>query len=166
MKVILRNYGVRMSTEERQIARRNADDMTRTRGTDRTPLPPRDLVAQSGPRGILVSWNLPAGYSADIQRWRIYKDTETNLYHELYDRGTRQIFVDATAGATPPVVNIFISSVNQGGVESSKVQVKGSAAVEAGAPGMPSPPAGTTGSGSNTGTGTGKSGSFGGRNSS
>lgn len=146
MKVITRGYGVRMTTEERQVARAQAADMTRTRGTAQKPQPPQNLVTQSGPRGFLVSWGLPSGFNLDIQRWRVYKDNENTLYAEINDRGTRQCFVETTAGATPPTVNIFVSSVNALGVESQQVQAQGKAVAEAGAPSMPVAASSLTGS--------------------
>lgn len=142
MKVITRGYGIRMNTEQRQIARSQAADDTRTRGTAQKPQPPRNIVCQNGPRGIFVTWNLPTGFSTDIQRWRVYKDDENTLFQEINDRGTRQCFIETTAGVTPPVVNVFVSSVNALGVESQLVQVQGTAAVEAGAPPMPNVPPG------------------------
>jgi hypothetical protein len=151
MKVILRGYGIRVTSEERQIARAQARDATLTRGTAQKPQPPRDIIVQNGPRGLLVTWNLPAGFNTDIQRWRVYKDNESSLYAEIFDRGTRQHFIEATAGATPPVVNVFVSSLNSLGIESRKVQAQGQAAVEAGAPSMPSVPPGYTDAGSGGG---------------
>lgn len=144
MKLISRGYGIGMSTQERQNARAQAADVTRTRGTAQVPQPPRDIICQPGPRGMLVTWNLPAGFNNDIQRWRVYKDDENTLYADINDRGTRQCFVEATSGATPPTVNVFISSVNNLGVESAKVQAQGKASTEAGAPSMPSVPPGYT----------------------
>lgn len=144
MKAIVRNYGVGMSTVERQEERAKASDFTRTRGTARKPYPPRDVICQSGPRGILVTWNLPQAPSFDIQRWRVYKDDENTLYAEINDRGTRQCFIETTAGTTPPVVNVFVSSLNALGAESQKVQAQGSATSETGAPSMPSVPPGYT----------------------
>src|SRR6266550_5606729 len=134
MKLILRGYGIRMTTEQKQIARAQARDVTLTRGTAQKPQPPRDIIVQSGPRGLLVTWNLPAGLNSDIQRWRVYKDDENTLYAEINDRGTRQHFIESTSGATPPTINLFVSSVNALGIESPKVQVQGAATAEAGAP--------------------------------
>lgn len=151
MKVIQRGYGIRMTTEQRQIARAQARDVTVTRGTAQKPQPPRDIILQAGPRGVLVTWNLPSGLNSDIQRWRVYKDDENTLYAEVNDRGTRQHFIETTAGSTPPVVNVFVSSLNNLGVESQKVQAQGQAAVEAGAPSMPSVPPGYTQTGSGGG---------------
>jgi hypothetical protein len=151
MKVILRGYGLRMTSEERQVARANALEIVRTRGTAQIPQPPRDIITQSGPRGMLVTWNLPAGFATDIQRWRVYKDDENTLYADINDRGTRQCFIETTASATPPVVNVFVSSMNALGVESRKVQAQGQAATEAGAPAMPSPPPGYTSGGAGGG---------------
>ncbi len=149
MKVILRNYGIRMTNEEKQIARAQAADMTRTRATAQIPSPPRNLILQAGPRGILVSWSLPAGFNTDIFRWRVYKDDENNLYADIADRGIRQCFVETSAGSSPPVTNIFVSSINSLGYESQKVQAQGQSAVEAGAPVLPpsTPPTGGSGGG-------------------
>ena len=151
MKVILRGYGIRMTSEERQVAKAQARDTTLTRGTAQKPQPPRDIILQQGPRGILATWNLPAGFNTDIQRWRVYKGDENTLYADINDRGTRQCFIESTAGATPPTTNIFVSSVNNLGIESQKIQVQGTSATEAGAPTMPSVPPGYTQAGSGGG---------------
>lgn len=158
MKAILRGYGIRMNTEQRQVARASASDMVRTRGVARTPGAARDLIPQPAPRGIFLSWSLPAGMTDDIAGWRVYKDDEKTLYVELHDRGSRQHFIETTAGATPPVTNLFVSSINALGVESRKVQIQGTALPESGAPAMPSSPPGYTSGrsgGGNTGGGTG-----------
>jgi hypothetical protein len=155
MKNVLRGYGVNMTAQERQRARSEAINLTLTRGTAQVPQPPRDLITQAGPRGLLVTWNLPAGFNTDIQRWRVYKNDESTLYAEINDRGTRQCFVEATAGSSPPVTNIFVSSLNSLGAESQKVQIQGTASVEAGAPAMPTVPPGYNQAGSGGGdTGT------------
>jgi hypothetical protein len=151
MKTILRNYGQNMTLAERQIARAQAADATRTRGTSNKPQPPRDIQCQSGPRGLLVTWSLPAGFSGDIQRWRVYKNDESTLYQEVNDRGTRQCFVECTAGDAPPVVNVFVSSVNALGIESQKVQAQGQAAIETSVPPMPNVPVGYNDGGSGGG---------------
>lgn len=160
MKVILRGYGIRMNSEQRQIAKAQARDSILTRGTDKTPQPPRDLIVQAGPRGFLVSWVLPSGFVADIQRWRVYKGDENTLYSEINDRGTRQCFIEATAGATPPQTNVFVSSINSFGAESQKVQIQGSATVEAAAPAMPTAPPTFTGPDVSTDYGRGGKGQF------
>ena len=140
MKAILRNYGIRMTTEQRQVARAQAADDTRTRGTAKRPLPPRDVIIQSGPRGVLVNWRMPEGYSKDISGWRVYKGTESQLFAEIKDPTTMQHYVDTTAGSNPPVVNIFVSSINNLGKESPLIAAQGAALTEAGAPAMPSTP--------------------------
>lgn len=140
MNTIVRGYGLGKTAIERQLDRAKAADVVRTRGTARIPLPPRGLIAQPAPRGILLTWNLPAGFSLDIQRWRVYRENESTLYVEINDRGTRQHFIESSAGATPPVNNFFVSSVNSLGVESPKVMVQGAALAESGAPTMPSVP--------------------------
>lgn len=135
----MKYYGVLSSddTSLRWQQRLTNADITFTRGVQRQPQSPRGLVVQSAPRGVLVSWSLPIVYT-DIVGWRIYKDTETNLFADIRDRGTRQYMVDSTGGSTPPNINIFISSVSALGIESPTVQIQGSALAETGAPTMPS----------------------------
>lgn len=140
MKVILRNYGIRMSSEQRQVAKAQAADMVRSRGTGQKPSPPRDVFLQSGPRGLLVNWRLPAGLNSDVAGFRIYKDNENALFAEIRDPNTTQHFIEATAGTTPPTTNIFVSSINKLNVESATIQAQGAALTEAGAPTMPSTP--------------------------
>ena len=135
-----------------------AADIVRVRGTPKTPQPPRDIVAQAAPRGIFLTWNLPAVYY-DIAGWRIYKNDEKTLYGEIHDRGTRQEFVETTAGSPSVITNCFVSSINVYGKESVKVQVQGAAATEAGAPAMPNtPPSFNNGwaGGGNTSSGAGR----------
>lgn len=140
MKVILRGYGINMTNQQRQVARSQARDMVIARGTGRAPVSPRDVFVQSGPRGILVNWRAGEGFTADIAGWRLYKDTEDSHFADILDPNTQQHFIESTAGSTPPVTNIFVSSINQLGVESPKVQAQSTATVEAGAPSMPSTP--------------------------
>lgn len=128
-----------------------ATDFIRTRGTEQQPNPPRDLIAQAAPRGILVTWGLPPGDASDISGWRIYSPDESTLVGALGNRGTRTYTVPATSGSTPPSTNIFVSSVNSIGAESAKVLVAGKAATEAGAPSQPTvPPGFNSGTGSDT----------------
>lgn len=140
MKVLLRGYGVNMTQQQRQVARSQASDMVIARGTGKAPVAPRDVFVQSGPRGILVNWRPGAGFVSDIAGWRIYKDTEDSHFADILDPNTTQHFIEATAGSTPPVTNIFVSAINSLNVESPKVQVQSSAIVEASAPTMPSTP--------------------------
>lgn len=119
--------------------------MLRTRGTGNKPLPPRDLYVQPGPRGILLNWRIPAKSPIDIAGYRVYKDNENSLFAEIKDPTTVQAFVESTAGASPPTTNLFVSTINQLGVESAKVQIQGVATAEASAPVMPpTPPTYTT----------------------
>jgi hypothetical protein len=145
VKVILRGYGIGMTTVQRQAARAQASDMVRTRGTGQKPSPPQDVFLSSGPRGILVNWRPASGFTDDIAGWRVYKDNEQSLFAEIRDPSTTQHYIDATAGSTPPSVNVFVSSLNKLNVESGLVQAQGTATTEAGAPSMPStPPSYTT----------------------
>lgn len=142
MKAILRGYGIRMNTEERQVARSQADDMTRARGTSRRPNAPRALFVQSGPRGVLLNWQPGAGFSGDIAGYRIYKDDEFSLFAEIHEPRTTQHFIDSSAGSTPPTTNFFVSAINKLGIESPLVQVQSIASVEPGAPPFPNTPSG------------------------
>lgn len=140
MKLILRNYGVNITQQERAKQRTQAKDMVIARGTDRKPGIPRDVSLTSGPRGILVNWRAPVDYTLDVAGYRIYKDDETKLFAEVRDPLTTQHFVDVTSGATPPTVNIFVSTISKLGRESAKIQAQGTATAEAGAPAMPTTP--------------------------
>lgn len=121
--------------------RKSISDAIVTRGTKQVPSPPRDLQVQAGPRGALLTWKLPVNNS-DIAGYRIYKGDENTLYEESHDRGRRQEFVELTAGATPPITNLFVSCLNAAGAESAKIQIKAQASAEAGAPTLPSTPPG------------------------
>lgn len=114
------------------------------------PDPPRNLQAQSGSRKVLTTWDAPVN-TAGIVGYKIYTANEGQLLDTVTDPNVRQYNVPASAGTTPPVMNIFISSfTNQR--ESQKVQVKGSALVEASAPADPIPPTGSGAGGTTGGT--------------
>jgi hypothetical protein len=112
------------------------------RGTGRKPNPPRDLQSQPGSRGALLTWKLPSVGGEWIRGWRVYRETESNLYCEIQDPGNRQLYVDLTSGTTPPQSNFFISAIGAAGVESAKVGILVAALPEAGAPAIPPPPPG------------------------
>lgn len=141
---------------EKFLQRQIATDFIRQRGTAKPPNPPRDLIAQAAPRGILVTWGLPPGDANDIAGWKIYSPDENSIVHTINDRAGRQYQIPASAGASPQSVNIFVSSINSLGVESGKILVSGKALAEAGAPTQPSTPPGyTAGTGSDISTGIG-----------
>lgn len=140
---------VNMNTERQQTS-----DFIRIRGTAQLPQPPRDLIAQPAPRGVLLTWNNPQRYF-DIVGWRIYKTDENTLFTEIRDRGNRQCFVESTAATTSPVSNFFVSSLNALGKESQKIQVQKSAINETGAPATPGTPPGYTSYSNNRSSGTG-----------
>lgn len=147
-----------MTVAENIKERQQTMDFLRDRGTARKPQKPRDLIAQSGPRGVLLTWNLPPVYW-DIVGWRVYKNDESTLYHEIRDRGTRQMFVESTAATTSPMTNFFVSALNGLAKESKKIQVIKAALNEPGAPVMPGVPPGYNQGGSgggNTGGGHGR----------
>lgn len=110
-------------------------------GSGIKPNPPRSLIAQSGSRKVLVTWNSPV-QDIDGGGYRVYKDTESNLYSEIRDPENRQIEVSATSGSTPNTINIFVSRVDASGAESRKVWVQGKPVAESGAPSDPTPPTG------------------------
>lgn len=139
MKVILRGYGENMNSQQRQVAKATARDMLLTRGTGNKPLMPRDVIATTAPRGVLLNWRAPAKNLTDITGYRVYKDDENSLFAEIRDPGTTQHFVESTAAATSPTTNFFVSTINKLGVESAKVQVQSAAVNEAGAPATPMP---------------------------
>lgn len=140
MKTIIRNFGIGMNSIQRQTAKQQMADLLKSRGTGNKPQPPRDLYVQSGSRGILLNWRAPANATLDTAGFRIYKDNENSLFAEIRDPGTTQHYIEATSGTTPPLTNLFVSTVNQLGAESPKVQIQGTATAETGAPSIPSTP--------------------------
>lgn len=122
-----------------------AETWAKTNGTTGRPQPPRNLLAQSGSRKVLVTWDMPTVF-ADIIGWKIYTGNENAQLDSIYDPNVRQYSVPASSGSSPPVINIFVSSFSKTS-ESTRVQVQGSATAEAGAPSDPAPPAGSSASG-------------------
>lgn len=122
-----------------------------SRGNGRAPDPPRDIQAQPGSRGALLTWKLPVTGSEWVRGWRIYRDTETNLYSEIQDPGNRKLYVELSSGSAPPVTNFFVSALSAAGAESQKVQVQAQALAETGAPEIPAPPPGYGNEGSGGG---------------
>jgi hypothetical protein len=212
MKIILPN-GVYNPTPQQ---RRDITDRILTRGTGKRPSPPRDLFFQPGTRGGTLTWKEPV-VNFDVAGYRIYKDTESNLYEEIKDRGRRQEYIELSAApvnaltitaisrtsnvvtatvnntyrkgdsvviagvtdttyngtvtllsasptqityastgangssangtaSAPPITNIFVSSINAGGMnfESQKVLIQCQSISEASAPSVPGVPPGYT----------------------
>lgn len=119
-------------------------------GASDIPPLPRDFVAQSGARKVLLTWGLAAN-DGITAHWRLYRDTESNLVMEIADRGTRQMTLDVTAGASPPTYNFFVSGVSLAGHEGPKLQTQGKALTEAAAPSDPVPPTSFSGTASGGG---------------
>lgn len=140
------NWNPKNQEEKHQDRIKNADYL-RLRGTNKIPGNVRSVIVQSGPRGVLLSWDLPEGNNADIVGYRIYRGDEQTLYKEIRDRGRRQEFIEAQAGTTPPTNNFFISCVSSLGREGQKIQIQGKATAETGAPALPT--AGTEQTGKN-----------------
>jgi hypothetical protein len=88
--------------------RRDLSDKILTRGTARRPKPPRGLIFQAGSRGGSLIWSLPS-LNEDIAGYRIYKETENNLYEEIKDRGRRQEYIELSAAAVNPIAITAIS---------------------------------------------------------
>jgi hypothetical protein len=126
--------------EERLKQRTEAAEIIRTRGTGKTPAPPRSPVAQPGRSKVVVTFNGdPSNHPG--MRTRVYKGTESGLYAEL-PAGIRQCEVAGTPGI---VMNVFLSFVTPTGAESRKVLVQCAPAVENAGdtpPADPTPPSG------------------------
>ena len=136
--------------------RRQAAEILRLRGTDRKPMPPRDVFCQAASRGFLVTWKMPS-VSYDLAGFAVAADTESNVIFSTRDTTARQYRLDSTAGAAPPSRNIFVYAFNYAGVFANPVQTQGVAAAEAAAPVEPAPPPGYAAEGG-AGAGTGGTG--------
>jgi hypothetical protein len=104
----------------RAIEKQNVANSTRTRGTASLPEAPRDVQVQPAAGGALVTWKLPVNHD-NVAGWRVYLNTESNLAVQIRDKGTRQVFIPLSSGATPPAANIMVSSFTTLGRESGKV---------------------------------------------
>lgn len=140
-------YPVNMNTG-RPLDQAAATQWFRVNGDNTKPQPPRNLQAQSGSRKVLVTWDAPADPSG-IAGYKVYTANEDQLLDTINDPNVRQYNVPASSGATPSVMNVFISSFSAQR-ESALVQIQGSATAESGAPSDPAPPtnsgaSGTTG---------------------
>lgn len=125
----------------RAIEKQTASNFLRSRGGISQPESPRDVMVQPASRGVFVTWKLPQ-FHDNITGWRVYVNNESNLAAQIRDKGTRQLFVPTDSGATPPTVNIIVSSITTLGRESAKIQQQGSAIAETGAPTNPTAPPG------------------------
>jgi phosphoribosylcarboxyaminoimidazole (NCAIR) mutase len=115
--------------------RKNLSDKIITRATARRPATPRDLFFQAGSRGGLLTWKLPT-INDDIDGYRIYKDSDLNLYEEIKDRGRRQEYIELSAAAVTPIVITAISRTgNVVTVTANQAYRKGDSVVIAGVTG-------------------------------
>lgn len=138
------NYPVNMQTGE-PLDQAAATQYFRVNSDNRACNPPRNLQAQAGSRKVLATWDAPV-LATGIVGYKIYTNNEGQLLDTINDPSVRQYNVPASAGASPPVMNIFVSSfTNQR--ESMPAQVQGSASPEAGAPADPPVPTGSAASG-------------------
>ena len=96
-----------------------AQVLLQTVGSQARPDPPRSLISQPGPLNALITWNAPQN-TTNIAGWRIYQNDETNLVLSIMDVNVRQYSPTLAAGVGTA---FYVSSVNQLGVESIKVQV-------------------------------------------
>ena len=135
-----------------------ATQFVRQNGSSAVPPQPRSLVAQSGSRKMLVTWEFPEAGFEQIAGWKVYVDNENSLFSTINDPNVRQIEIPSSAGSSPPTRNVFVAAINKSGIESNPVQVQGNATTEAGAPTDPTPPAGSAASGDTGATGDDSSG--------
>jgi hypothetical protein len=133
------------STTGKVLDRADAMAFAKNNGIPGAVKQPRNLQAQSGSRKILVTWDAPEK-TEGIIGYRVYTDSEFSLLDTISDPNVRQYSVPASAGASPPTKNIFISAFSKQ-AESLKVQIQGKATAEAGAPADPAPPPGSAASG-------------------
>jgi hypothetical protein len=119
--------------------RNQAVNKVRTHGTSKLPLMARDAQVQPGAGGTLLTWKLPVN-SENVTGYRVYLGTESNLHAQIRDRGTRQLFIPLSSGATPPVTNLFVSTIN-GFREGPRVHIQAQPLPDTTAPGPnPTPP--------------------------
>jgi hypothetical protein len=87
-------------------------------GSTARPDPPRSLIAQPGTQSALITWNSPQN-TVGIAGYNVYKDNEGNRIDSVTS-DKRQYTITLPA-STP--TGVYISSFNNLGVESIKVQI-------------------------------------------
>jgi hypothetical protein len=116
--------------------KRQSEELMRLRGDNRKPGVPRDVIAQAGSRGALITWRSPED-AEGIVGYRLYSPTEKDL---LDRTEARNYFIALSSGASPSTQAVYVSCVSVSGFESNKVQVLCTATAEAGAPSVPTAP--------------------------
>jgi hypothetical protein len=103
-------YPVNMETGK-PLDQAGAAEWFRVNGDNRKPDPPRNLQAQSGSRKVLVTWDAPI-VTDGIIGYKIYTTNENQLLDTVADANVRQYSVPASSGASPAVINIFVSQLH------------------------------------------------------
>jgi hypothetical protein len=127
----------------RALEKQNVTNSIRVRGTASLPQAPRDVQVQSAAGGVLVTWKLPAQHD-NVAGWRVYLNTESNLAAQIRDKGTRQLFIPLSSGATPAAVNVMVSAFTTLGRESAKVVTPAKPLSQTGTTIVPTVPPGYT----------------------
>lgn len=153
----------KVSGDERMSQRTDNATQVATRGVpDFIPNPPRNLMAQSGARKVILTWD-GAVNDVGIVGYRCFYPDEVTLFQQVSDPQCRRMEVSVNSGASPQKHNFFVCSITAQKVQSPFAWVQGSAKAEAAAPADPAPPpgypnnpsGGSGGSSSFTGSGTG-----------
>ncbi len=126
---------------QRSLEKYNMAAQIRQRGTPSSPMSPRDVQVQGAAGGVLVTWKLPTVHD-NIAGWRVYINTETNLAAQIRDKGTRQLFIPLSSGASPTPSNVMVSSFTTLGRESGKVITKATPLTQTASTTVPTTPPG------------------------
>jgi hypothetical protein len=111
---------------QKQREKQQLADQLRVRGTSQIPNPPRDLFYQAGPRGALITWKLPESGEEQIAAWRVYRNTEDELYADVRDRGTTVLCGnDFWCNATSHASVYFFSQCSRNRIAESSDQRQG-----------------------------------------
>ena len=128
---------------QKAVDKQQTANQIRSRGSSGLPQAPRDIQLQSAAGGVLVTWKLPVKHD-NVAGWRVYLNTESNLFAQIRDKGTRQVFVPLGSSASPASSNVIVSSFTNLGRESTKQVVQGTPLSQTATTTVPASPPGYT----------------------
>lgn len=70
-----------------------------TLGARRPPAPPRSLIVQPGTQKAVLTWAGPVDMRG-VDGWRVFVDSDKQLFATIYDPATKKIEIPVTAGGS------------------------------------------------------------------
>ena len=94
-----------------------------TLGARRRPDPPRSLISQSGTQKAVLTWSGPVNMRG-VDGWRVFVDSDTQLFATIYDPTTKKIEIPVTAsGSRFAAVSSFSKVGKNTIIESARIPI-------------------------------------------